>query len=151
MIMKTMLIDEADFIDFQLFGIASNFSDPAHFVFQINLHFESKFFRCEDLDVLIENQVSYYPIYEWEDCQTGVLYHIVKNAAYTLNPAENERSLSGLFDVAPPIIPQFRQYNYLLKVVDLEGLELPFQENTFIQKIVPLETENIKTINRLIF
>jgi hypothetical protein len=151
MIMKTLLMDEADFIDFQLFGIASNYSDPAQFVFQVNLNFQTKFFRCEDLDVLIENQLSYYPIFEWEDCQSGVLYHIVKNAAYSLNLAENERSLSGLFDVAPPIIPQFRQYNYLLKVVDLDDLELPFQENSFIQKIVPLETDNIKTINRLIF
>lgn len=151
MIMKTLLIEEADFIDFQLFGIASNYSDPAQFVYQINLNFQTKFFRCEDLDVLIENQVSYYPIFEWEDFQSGVLYYIIKNSAYTIKSAENDRTLSGLFDVAPPIIQQYKQYNYLLKAMELDEVNLPFAENAFIQKIVPLQTENIKSINRLIF
>lgn len=151
MIMKTLLMDEAEFIDFQLFGIASNFSDPAQFVFHLNRVFETKFTRCEDLDLKIEGEVSYYPIFEWEDFQSGVLYYIIKNAGYSLNSTENERTLSGLFDVAPSIIPQFKQYNYLLKVVDFEDVQLPFQEGTYIQKIVPLEIDHIKTINRLIF
>lgn len=151
MIMKTLMMDEADFIDFQLFGIASNFSDPAQFVFHLNRIYNTQFSRCQDLDVKIEGEVSYYPTFEWEDCQFGILYYIIKNAAYSLNSSENERTLSGLFDVAPPIIPQFKQYNYLLKVVDLDDVQLPMQEGAYIQKIVPLEIDHIKTINRLIF
>lgn len=151
MIMKTLMMDEADFIDFQLFGIASNFSDPAQFVFHLNRIYNTQFSRCQDLDVKIEGEVSYYPTFEWEDCQSGILYYIIKNAAYSLNSSENERTLSGLFDVAPPIIPQFKQYNYLLKVVDLDDVQLPMQEGAYIQKIVPLEIDHIKTINRLIF
>lgn len=151
MVTKTLLLDEADFIDFRLYGIASANSDSTHFVFWVNQHFQTQFSRTEDLDILIEGQISYYPVFDWEDAETGQYYTIIKNSAYSLNSEQNSGNLFGLFDVAPPLINQFKQYNYLLKVVGDEGMGLPIWENSFIQKIVPLETDSVKQIDRLIF
>ncbi len=149
--MKTLLIDEAEFIDFQLYGILSAYTDSPQLVYHMNRSFETQFTRCEDLDVLIENQITYYPVFEWENPQSGVYYNIIKNAAYTMNSPENEGNLSSLFEVAPMLINQYKQYNFLLKVSGEEIGDLPIYENNFIQLITELDTSSIKTINRLIF
>ncbi|HLV24452.1 MAG TPA: IPExxxVDY family protein [Moheibacter sp.] len=148
---KTLLIDEAEFIDFELFGILSSYSDAAQFVYHVNMNFGTEFVRSEDLDVLIENQISYYPVFEWEDLQTGLYYNIIKNASYTMNSPENSGSLSTLFDVSPVLISQFKEYNYLLKISGASADGFPLQENTFIQIVTKLDTSSVKTINRLIF
>lgn len=148
---KTLLIDESEFIDFQLYGIATAFSDSPQFIYNVNLNFHTRFERIKDLDVLIENQVSYYPIYEWEDSNTQIYYHIVKNSAYTLDTVQNLSNLSSLFDVTPTLIPQFKEYNYFLRISQEDFSEIPLQENSFIQKITPLEVAKIKSISRLIF
>ena len=151
MTVKTLLIDESEFIDFQLYGIATVFSDSPQFIYNLNLHFQTKFERIKDLDVLIENQMAYYPIYEWEDEESQNLYHIVKNSAYILNSNQNLSNLSTLFDVTPTLIPQHKEYNYFLRI-DMESSEpIPLHENNFIQKITELETSKIKSISRLIF
>ncbi|MFA7687258.1 MAG: IPExxxVDY family protein [Moheibacter sp.] len=146
---KTLLIDESEFIDFQLYGIATAYSDPAQFIYNINLNFHTRFRRIKDLDVLYERQIAYYPIYEWEDEEHQICYHIVKNAAYILNPMEDLNNLSNLFDVVPDLIPQHTAYNYFLRICP-DG-SLPLRENTFLQKITRLEPTKIKTINRLVF
>jgi len=51
---KTLLIDEAEFLDFQLFGIVSNLNDAPQFAYQVNRYFDAQFERSDDLDVLIE-------------------------------------------------------------------------------------------------
>ncbi len=149
--MKTLLIEEAEFIDFQLYGIVSAYTDSPQLVYHINRCFETKFVRCTDLDVLIENQLTFYPVFEWENPQSGAYYNIIKNASYTLNSTENSGNLSSLFDVAPVLINQFKHYNFLLKVTGEEFDGLPIYENNFIQIITELDTNSIKTINRLIF
>lgn len=151
MAVKTLLIDESEFIDFQLYGIATAFSDSPQFIYNLNLNFQTRFERIQDLDVWIENQMAYYPIYEWEDCGSQIYYHIVKNSAYVLNSKPNLSNLSTLFDMAPTLIPQFKEYNYFLRISQ-EGVDrIPIQENNFIQKITQLETAKIKSISRLIF
>lgn len=147
----TMLIDETELIDFQLFGIVSSISDSPQFIYQVNLNFETTFSRSKDLDVLIESQLFYFPVFEWENPKTGEYYNIIKNTAYTLNDTKNLGSLSEMFDVTPFLINQFRQYNYLLKVSSLEQESLPIFENNFIQVVRPLDIEKVKQINRLIF
>ncbi len=151
MAIKTLLIDEAEFIDFQLYGILSTFSDAPQFVYNLNRSFGTKFARCTDIDVLIQEQISYYPVFEWENELNGVYYNIIKNVAYTINTGENFGNLSSLFDVAPALINQYKQYNFLLKVTGDDSEELIFTENNFIQLITELDTSSIKTINRLIF
>lgn len=151
MTVKTLLIDESEFIDFQLYGIATAISDSPQFIYNVNLNFDTQFIRVKDLDVLIENQMAYYPIYEWEDVSTQVYYHIVKNSAYILNSTQNFSNLSSLFDVAPVLIPQYKEYNYFLRISQEDYGEIPLQENSFIQKITLLETSKIKSISRLIF
>jgi len=151
MTVKTLLIDESEFIDFQLYGIATVFSDSPQFIYNVNLHFQTKFERIKDLDVLIENQMAYYPIYEWEDEESQNLYHIVKNSAYILNSNQNLSNLSTLFDVTPTLIPQHKEYNYFLRIGMESSEPIPLHENNFIQKITELETSKIKSISRLIF
>lgn len=151
MAVKTLLIDESEFIDFQLYGIATAFSDFTQFIYNLNLNFQTRFERIKDLDVLIENQVAYYPIFEWEDDSSQTYYHIVKNSAFVPHSNENLSNLSTLFEMAPILIPQFKEYNYFLRISQ-ENLEsIPIEENYFIQKITPLETSKIKSISRLIF
>ena len=115
------------------------------------MNFQTRFERIKDLDVLIENQVVYYPIFEWEDDSSQTYYHIVKNSAFVPHSNENLSNLSTLFEMAPILIPQFKEYNYFLRISQ-ENLEsIPIEENYFIQKITPLETSKIKSISRLIF
>lgn len=151
MAVKTLLIDESEFIDFQLYGIATAFSDSPQFIYNINLKFQTRFERIKDLDVLIENQMAYYPIYEWEDSSSQTYYHIVKNSAYVLNSEQNLSNLSTLFDVAPTLIPQHKEYNYFLRISQEDVDMIPIEENNFIQKITHLDTTKIKSISRLIF
>jgi len=151
MAVKTLLIDESELIDFQLYGLASAYSDSPQFIYNVNQFFDTRFTRCDDLDVLTGDEISYYPVFEWEDEQDQLYYHIIKNNAYTLNPSENLSNLASLFDVAPMLIPQHREYNYLLRVSGGDPDEIPFKENNFIQKITRLDPDKIKTISRLIF
>lgn len=148
---KTLLIDETEFIDFRLYGILSAYADSPQFIYHVNRSFDTKFVRCQDLDVLIENQETFYPVFEWEDLQYGTYYNIIKNTAYTLNTRENFGNLTSLFDVAPVLINQYKQYNFLLKVSGEEPPEFPISEIDFIQVVTELDTASIKTINRLIF
>lgn len=151
MAVKTLLIDESEFLDFQLYGIATAFSDSPQFIYNVNLNFKTHFERTKDLDVLIENQMAFYPIYEWEDHNSQIYYHIVKNSAYILDSPQNLSNLSSLFDVTPVLIPQHKEYNYFLRIGQEEHAEVPLQENSFIQKITQLDTSKIKSISRLIF
>lgn len=151
MAVKTLLIDESEFIDFNLYGIISIYSDFPMMIYHVNRAFETKFRRIEDLDVLFTKQLAFFPIFEWFDRISGQCYHIIKNLAYTLGSSENLTNLSSLFEVAPALISQYKEYNYLLKVSGEIDDEIPFHENTFMQKITKLDTTKIKTINKLIF
>jgi len=151
MAFKTLLIDESEFIDFQLYGLVSGYTDSPQFIYHVNQHFGTQFSRCEDLDVVIEKEITYYPVFEWEDCEKQVYYHIIKNNAYTLNNPQDFSNFASLFEVTPFLIAQFKEYNYLLRISGDFSEEIPFTENTFIQQITKLETDKIKTISRLIF
>ena len=151
MAVKTLLLDEAEFIDFQLYGLVSSFTDSAQLVYHINSIFQTRFSRTTDLDVVIEQQITYFPVFEWENAQTGAYYHIIKNASYTLDSQKDSPNLSALFDVAPVLIQTYKQYNFLLKVNGDVSEGLPISENNFISVLTELETDGIKTINRLIF
>lgn len=148
---KTLLIDETEFLDFQLFGIASNLNDPAQFVYQTNRHFETKFERSEDLDVLIEGKINYYPIFEWNDYEQQICYYIIKNTAYSLNNPQSIPNLASLFEVTPFLLNQYKQFNYLLKIEGIPDETIPFTENHFIQKIAEIQLDKVKSIDYLIF
>ncbi len=151
MAQKTILLDASEFIDFELYGIVSSFSHSPQFVFHLNKFFETRFYRIDDLDVYFHGETSYYPVYRWEDVQSGCDYHIIKNIAYSLgNQSINQEKLK-LFDVeiAPALIQQHKEYNYLLKVTGEQ--EKWIKENSFIQKITKFDVNNIKSIDRLIF
>lgn len=151
MAQKIILFDESELIDFELYGIVSSFSDSPQFVFHLNKFFNTRFHRIEDLDVCFHKETSYYPIYRWEDNQSGCDYHIIKNIAYSLGSKSIKENTPKLFDVeiAPALIQQHKEYNYLLKVTGDE--EKWLKENSFIQKITKFEVNKIKSIKRLIF
>lgn len=151
MAVKTLLLDEAEFIDFQLYGLVSSFTDSAQLVYHINRNFQTRFCRTTDLDVVIEHQITYFPVFEWENAQTGAYYHIIKNASYTLDSQKDSSNLSALFDVAPVLIQTYKQFNYFLKISGDVSEGLPISENNFISVLTELETDGIKAINRLIF
>ena len=148
---KTLLIDESEFIDFQVYGIASSFGNSAQFIYHFNSFFDTKFSRCRDLDVLIDKQMTFYPVFEWENSENQNHYYIIKNIAYSRNNLDELTNLASLFEISPILIPQFKEYNYLLKISGEFEEAISFHENQFIQKITELETGHIKNINRLIF
>jgi hypothetical protein len=148
---KTLLIDESEFIDFQLYGLASAYSDSPQFIYHFNSFFATRFERCADLDVLTNKKISYYPVFEWKNPENRNHYHIIKNVAYALNNPGEIANLASLFEISPYLVSQFKEYNYLLKISGDENEEIPFYENPFIQKITRLEPKQIKAINRLIF
>lgn len=142
---------EEDFIDFDLIGISSKYSDSVQFVYNLNLHFQTKFHRIDDLDVLVGEHSFYYPVYEWQDKETQVDYHIIKNSAYTIKPKQENANLSLLFEVAPLLIPKHKEYNFFLRINPENDKQLPIKENEFIQKITKLDTSKIKNITSLVF
>lgn len=147
---KSIFLDLADFLDFELYGLVSSFSDSAQFVFHFNQFFETKFQRQLDLDVLNGEQIAYYPMYEWENTYNQIHYHLIKNASYSLRKTEKDNNLGNLFDVAPILIQELKAYNYLLKV-NGEACSDWLKENNFIQKITKFEVKEIRSIDRLIF
>lgn len=145
-------MDHEDLIDFELYGLISHYNDSTQLVYHLNRSFDTRFERSSDLDVVIDGNLIYYPVFEWEDQQTGDLYHIIKNIAYTVKkPKQKENSLSAIFDLTPALIGGFREYNFLIKVSSDACPEFPFTENSFISKISRLNTHKVKSIERLIF
>lgn len=151
MVQKTILLDASEFIDFELYGIVSSFSDSPQFVYHVNKFFDTRFYRIDDLDVCFHGQISYYPVYRWEDAQNGCDYSIIKNIAYSLGNPKNKEKTQKLFDVdiAPALINQHKEYNFLLKAIGEQ--EKWIKENSFIQKVTKFEVNKIKSIDRLIF
>jgi len=148
---KTILFDSEDLIDFELFGLITSYNDSPQLIYHLNRSFETRFERCNDLDVVIDGHLTYFPVFEWENAETGEYYNIIKNVAYTVNRKNKGSSLSALFDLTPALISRFKEYNFLMKVTGDGYSELPISENQFIQKISRLKTEKVKSIERLIF
>lgn len=151
MAFKTLLIDESELIDFQLYGLVSAYTDSPQLIYHVNQKFGTQFSRCDDLDVVIQKEIMYYPVYEWKNVERQICYHIIKNGAYTLNNSQEFSNFASLFEVTPFLITQFKEYNYLLRISGEYSEELPLFENGFLQQITKLETDKIKTISRLIF
>lgn len=149
--MKTILFDSEDLIDFELYGLITSYNDSPQLIYHLNRFFETRFERCNDLDVVIDGHLTYFPVFEWENPETGEYYNIIKNVAYTVNQKNNGNSLSALFDLTPALISRFKEYNFLMKATGDGYSELPISENQFIQKISRLKTEKVKSIERLIF
>ncbi|MFA7448221.1 MAG: IPExxxVDY family protein [Weeksellaceae bacterium] len=149
---KTYLLDPEDFLDFQLYGMVSSYSDSPQLVFHVNLNFETQFSRVSDLELVIENQKLYFPRFEWTDQQNHIYYNLIKNVSYSLDVQEKPTDLTALFEMTPHLISQFKMYNYFLKITAEEDqIELPIKENLFIQKISKLDINKIKTIDRLVY
>lgn len=149
--MKALQLDQDDLIDFQLYGIITAYNDPAQFVYHVNRFFEARFERCDDLDVVIDEHLAYYPVFEWEDPFGGVIYSIIKNSGYTTTKQKNDNLLFQMFDLTPAMLPQYKDYNFLLRVENEDDTDILISENQFIQKITKLRTEKVKFIERLIF
>lgn len=149
--MKTILFDGDELIDFQLYGLISSYNDTTQFIYHTNRCFETCFLRDLDLDVVIDKHLTYFPIFKWEEPETGSYYSIIKNTGYTNEQKRTGNELFELFDMTPPLIAKYKDYNFLLKVNGDENDEIRISENEFIQRITKLRTEKIKSIERLIF
>jgi len=68
-----------------------------------------------------------------------------------LNNPQEITNLATLFEAAPYLLTQYKQYNYLLKVEGTPDGGVPFAENRFIQKISEIQIGKVKSIDRLIF
>lgn len=151
MAVRILDLDEISLIDFQLYGIVSSYTDPAQFVYHLNLNFTSRFVRVEDLDLKVEGRNAYYPVFEWEDLSTGGIYHLIKNTAYTDETVRDTNNLYAMFDVSPVLIKSMKQYNFLLKETGFTGTQLPFGVNHFIQQVSAVDVNTLKQAERLIF
>ena len=150
--MKTYLLDPEDFLDFQLYGVVSSYSDSPQFVFHVNLAFDTQFVRVSDLELVFDNQNFFFPRFEWEDQQNHLYFNLIKNVSYSLNAHREPKNLSTLFEMTPPLFSQLKMYNYFLKITAGDNeFELPLKENLFIQKISKLDINKIKNIDRLVY
>lgn len=148
---KSYLMDFEDIVDFQLYGIAANFSNTSQLIYNLNKTFDLSFKRGEDLDILINKKETFYPLFEWEEEESGNLWYIIKNRAYSLDKEPSARNLFDMFALNPPLIPQHKEYNFLLKIDSTEEVLLPLKENSFISKITLLDTTKIKGLESLLF
>lgn len=150
--MVDILLD--DLIDFEILGIISNLSNAYQFVYYLNTTYGTHFVRDLDLDIKIENDIIYYPNFVWEDVNNQVIFNIIKNTPFQSLKAQ-QLSMQDMFGVSPLLIPQYKNYNYILKIsgweFGLEQLNLPFKIGPAIQSMTPFNVEQIKTLDRLIF
>lgn len=150
--MVDILLD--DLIDFEILGIISNLSNAYQFVYHLNTTYGTRFVRDLDLDIKIENDIIYYPNFVWEDVNNQVIFNIIKNTPFQSLKAQ-QLSMQDMFGVSPLLIPQYKNYNYILKIsgweFGLEQLNLPFKIGPAIQSMTPFNVEQIKTLDRLIF
>ncbi|MDX9704401.1 MAG: IPExxxVDY family protein [Weeksellaceae bacterium] len=146
-----LFLDEEDLIDFQVYGLISNYTDGPKFIYQINQFFHTQFKRVDDLEILMDGMNLRFPLFEWIDKQTQIKFHIIKNIAYTIKENKNSNNLSHLFDISPPLLKSYKEYTYFLRIQDDESNSLPVKETHFIQKITKLDTKKIKSIDYLIF
>ncbi len=150
--MADLLLD--DYIDFQLLGITSNLSNSFQFAYYLNASYQTKFKRDFDLDVIVNNRTIYYSNFIWEDINNHLVFNLIKNAPFQTHISDHD-SIHGLFDVSPLLIPQQKNYNYILKVsgcdYGAQQVNLPFSLDVNIQSIAAFDVNQIKTIDRLIF
>lgn len=150
--MVDILLD--DLIDFEILGIISNLNNAYQFVYHLNTTYGTHFVRDLDLDIKIENDIIYYPNFVWEDVNNQVIFNIIKNTPFQSLKAQ-QLSMQDMFGVSPLLIPQYKNYNYILKIsgweFGLEQLNLPFKIGPAIQSMTPFNVEQIKTLDRLIF
>lgn len=149
---QMVFLDFEEEIDFQLFGIVSNLNEPSLFAFKSNVEFQTFFERQTDLNVWMNQNEVYFPVFKWDDEQTNSTFYLIKNLGY-LNKTNNELTdLSSLFDVNPTLIQTYSQYDYFLKVDESISIdEIPMKENFFIQKFTKLDLNKVKNKNYLIF
>ncbi|MDK7374068.1 MULTISPECIES: IPExxxVDY family protein [Weeksella] len=151
--MTDILLD--DLIDFQLLGIISTFSNPFQLVYHLNVEQHTQFTRTNDLDIYINDELLvYYPTFLWEDPLQQRSYHLIKNLPLPEFNSDT-KDMNKLFDMAPYLLPQHKNYNYILKINGWEfnahTVHLPFGLSHAIQNIVQFDLTQIKTLDRLIF
>lgn len=151
--MTDILLD--DLIDFQLLGIISTFSNPFQLVYHLNVEQHTKFTRTNDLDVYINDELLvYYPAFLWDDPLQQKSYYLIKNLPLPELNTDTEH-MNELFDMAPYLVPQHKNYNYILKIsgweFDAHTVNLPFGLSPAVQNIVQFDLTQIKTLDRLIF
>ncbi|WP_068596917.1 IPExxxVDY family protein [Vaginella massiliensis] len=150
--MVDILLEE--FIDFEILGIISNLNNTYQFVYHLNTTYGTNFARDNDLDIIIQEEIVYYPNFCWEDIDNQVEYNLIKNMPFQSLKTQ-KLSMYEMFDVSPLLIPQYKNYNFILKIsgweFGIEHLNLPFGLDAVIQSITPFNVEQIKTVERLIF
>ncbi len=144
-----------DFIDFHLIGINSSFKIASQFIYHLNLQFQTRFERINDLDIQIDGQLHYFSIYYWFDEANKLDYHLINNLPLESLQPQKEVHLYKLFQDNICLVPQYEECNYVLKISGFENelhyLELPFKENDFIDKIMMHDIDTISTADRLVF
>ena len=158
---KLVLVDDVN-EDFSL--IAIHCSEEAYkMAFMLNKHLNFKLAR-KPLDVDFSNKgldVS-FPIFEYEDNYTYILYHLVANKCKSLSAKVH--SSGGLFDEFPSkktvttfLLNDYKKVDFFLKIhsdyerVPVRNLISSINEIEQVISAYSVENDKIKTKNNLIF
>lgn len=150
---KIQLLDSA-LVDFDVIGITANESKEYKFVYHLNKTLGSFFTRINNLDSFVKGSQHDYIAYESYDSFIESSFFLIKN---TPIPQENnlqKTHLSDLFLVAPLLIPELKNCNYILKIEENYNLERLLKNMKHLSSIHFLQLakkHQIKSLKKLIF
>lgn len=130
--MKRLDFPVKDYLDFSLVAIQTSISNEAQFIYRFNKHFKTFFRRSNELDISVNCKEFCYSVYVQEDDSSDTVYQLIKNKPISDQQKQGNNGLSSLFDIRPFLLPNFKHYNYFLKIE-------ASQKNDFYQNISIVE------------
>ena len=154
-------LDCFDFNDFELIAIQSGLEDY-RLAFHLNKILQLYLFR-EKKDIHLTNDKgdSFFSYYVYEDLKQDLIWRLIENKTNILSKEMKHGSLfnelSHPFETSTYLIPELKNFDYLLQI---ENVDVFYSSEEIIHQISDIrnvstvyaaDTENIKSINNLIF
>lgn len=155
-------IDEFDDIDYQLIAIHSPLDDYrlAYYINQ-NLPINLKKSHC-NITVSYKNAETQFTRFIFEDEKKNMSWNLVQNTNHILTSSQNNNQ--GLFADSDNefsakiyLIPEFKKVDYFLKIentndlIDISIISNQIKKINNVTTVYPVDAENIKSKNNLIF
>ncbi|MFA9290552.1 MAG: IPExxxVDY family protein [Solirubrobacteraceae bacterium] len=158
--MKVIKLQLEDFecLNFSVVGLISNYIDYK-LVYALNKELDFAFFnRIENLDILVNKNKFSYITYETYDCQIDASIFLLKNKPDNiLNnvlTSNNKENFQHLFSQSQLLVPELKNYDYILKIDEAFKLDLILDFLKYSNKIQfhqRIQVNKTKTIRNLIF
>lgn len=145
--------DDEDLFNFNVIGLQSTLNEDFRFVFHINQYFHTRFERIHDLHILHKKEPFTFSVFQFIDEQNHCKYTLYRNESFVKEISDtNDFSLFSSFDTKHFLLPQYKQFNYLVKMEgeQLDEISLHLHQNSFINYVFTIPLKTLKNKENLI-